>query len=258
MTPTSVDQTSSHETLSEAAANYLLAFADDEHMLGARHTSWIGRGPFLEEDLAFCSIAQDELGHAIALYEFLTDNVDHFALLRNANEYRSCDLAELECAEWHDALVRHWLYDRAEELRWGALMGSSNVLLAQTAHRTEREEVFHRAHAASFMGKIARSGDTESIDRIIESVRRILPIALDLWEPAEGESAAIAEGFATESSAELSARWESLIRTDIETWGLNVEWPSNAETSRLRRSDGFDGFLASLQEVITIDTTTQW
>ena len=48
--------------LSPGSAEWVLAFADDEHMIGARHAAWIGLGPFLEEDLAFCSIAQDELG----------------------------------------------------------------------------------------------------------------------------------------------------------------------------------------------------
>ena len=48
--------------LTPAAYDYLLTFADDEHMIGSRHANWIGLGPFLEEDLAFCSIAQDELG----------------------------------------------------------------------------------------------------------------------------------------------------------------------------------------------------
>ena len=63
-------------SLDPGVAEWITAFADDEHLLGARHAAWIGLGPFLEEDLAFCSIAQDELGHAIALYEFVTDDVD--------------------------------------------------------------------------------------------------------------------------------------------------------------------------------------
>ena len=61
-------------SLTPAAREHLLALADDEHMIGARHTNWIGLGPFLEEDLAFCSIAQDELGHAIGMYELLLDD----------------------------------------------------------------------------------------------------------------------------------------------------------------------------------------
>ena len=84
---------------SPAVREYLLAFADDEHFVGARHTSWIGLGPFLEEDLAFCSIAQDELGHAIGLYELVLDDpgkLDAFALLRAPQDYRSCQLAEID------------------------------------------------------------------------------------------------------------------------------------------------------------------
>ena len=81
-------------SLTPAAREYLLALADDEHMIGARHTNWIGLGPFLEEDLAFCSIAQDELGHAIGLYELLLDDagtdrtqLDAFALQRAPSDY---------------------------------------------------------------------------------------------------------------------------------------------------------------------------
>ena len=80
------------ERLSPAAREYVLAFADDEHMIGARHTNWIGLGPFLEEDLAFCSIAQDELGHAIAPLSARRRGDDRrrrVALGRSAAEYRS-------------------------------------------------------------------------------------------------------------------------------------------------------------------------
>ena len=47
----------------------LLALADDELILGWRNSEWTGIAPFLEEDVAFSSIAQNEIGHARALYE---------------------------------------------------------------------------------------------------------------------------------------------------------------------------------------------
>ena len=133
---------------------FLLAFADDEHMVGARHAEWIGTAPFLEEDLAFCSIAQDELGHAIALYSLLTDDVDRFALLRDPVDYRSCHLAERDTSSWDDALIRHWLYDTAERLRWTALLGSSLPELASLAARALRDESFHTDHARLFLERV--------------------------------------------------------------------------------------------------------
>ena len=59
--------------LPSAIKEYLLAFADDEHLMGQQHTEWIGIAPFLEEDMAFASIGQDELGHASMLYAFILE-----------------------------------------------------------------------------------------------------------------------------------------------------------------------------------------
>ena len=51
------------------SAQELLRLADDELILGWRNSEWTGIAPFLEEDVAFSSIAQTEIGHARAWYE---------------------------------------------------------------------------------------------------------------------------------------------------------------------------------------------
>ena len=105
--------------------------------MGQQHAEWIGVAPFLEEDLAFCSIAQDELGHAAALYEVLGGggDADQLAFRRAPQDYRSCHLVELPCPDWSDALVRHWLYDEAEVLRWDSLASSSWPTVAAVVER---------------------------------------------------------------------------------------------------------------------------
>ena len=50
----------------------LALLADDELVLGWRDSEWTGIAPVLEEDVAFSSIAQNEIGHARAVYELLT------------------------------------------------------------------------------------------------------------------------------------------------------------------------------------------
>ncbi len=245
--------------LSPAAAEYLLAFADDEQMIGSRHASWIGLGPFLEEDLAFCSIAQDELGHAIALYEFLTDEIDTFALMRAPEDYRSAWLCEWPCQQWNQSLVRHWLYDRAEEQRWAAFAGSSMEPLVMLAARAEREEGFHREHAEMFLSRIA-DGDDQGRAKIEAAVAELLPLSLGLWEPVAGEGEAIAEGLVTSSSAELGAAWETAIRSDLDRWGVRYSWPTSGpeQSSRRVRSTHFNALHAALQEVISIDPSATW
>ena len=77
-------------------ADLLLALADDELLLGWRNSEWTGIAPFLEEDVAFSSIAQNEIGHARALYELvareLGTEADALAFDRSLDEYRSAPL----------------------------------------------------------------------------------------------------------------------------------------------------------------------
>lgn len=258
-------------SLSTAAREYLLAFADDEHMIGARHTSWIGLGPFLEEDLAFCSIAQDELGHAIGLYELLLDDadtdraqLDAFALQRTPAEYRSCWLAELECSEWSASLVRHWLYDRAENVRWTALETCADPTVAALALRAQREEAFHLAHAEQFLSRIATS---EQSGHVLESIERLLPVAQGLFDPVGSEPELLAEGFVSTSSADLAAQWRDAIASDLRRWGLDINLDANLEADgsqsdiqqhRSVRSPGFTELQADLLKVITLDPVAIW
>src|SRR2546422_3235221 len=64
----------------------LLALADDELIIGHRHSEWTGWVPHIEEDIAFSSIAQDEIGHANLYYQLLSEingrTPDQLALAR--------------------------------------------------------------------------------------------------------------------------------------------------------------------------------
>ena len=66
-----------------AYADLLLTLADDEFVLGFWDSEWTGIAPMLEEDVAFSSLAQDEIGHARAFYDILAalthDTADHIA-----------------------------------------------------------------------------------------------------------------------------------------------------------------------------------
>src|SRR6185295_12060095 len=54
-----------------ALAGLLRSMADDEFVIGFSDSEWTGIAPLLEEDVAMSSLAQDELGHAAALYGLL-------------------------------------------------------------------------------------------------------------------------------------------------------------------------------------------
>jgi ring-1,2-phenylacetyl-CoA epoxidase subunit PaaC len=120
----------------------LLGLADDELIIGWRDSEWTGIAPMLEEDVAFSSIAQNEIGHARAVYEMLSDDADALAFDRSLDEYRCAPLVELRLLDWAHTIARRWLYEVADEIRISAL--KSELPLAA---KIDREETYHRMHA---------------------------------------------------------------------------------------------------------------
>lgn len=146
---------------SPAAAADLLALADDELLIGHRHGEWLGLSPFLEEDLTTASIAQDEIGHARALYALLWPewaDRDAGVVRRPPSAWRSSPLSEIEGTPWERALLRHWLHDLVEPVRWQGLVEAHATeipALVDLAARVAAEEHFHRAHAGALVARLA-------------------------------------------------------------------------------------------------------
>jgi len=132
------------------AREQLLSIADDELFLGWRESEWTGIAPMLEEDVAFSSIAQNEIGHARALYQLVVGedgDADALAFDRPLEEYRCAPLVELHLLEWAHTIARRWLYEVADEVRITALKDDSDPAVAGLAAKIEREEAYHRMHA---------------------------------------------------------------------------------------------------------------
>lgn len=256
-------------TVSPAAAarQVILAFADDEHLMGQQHTEWIGVAPFLEEDLAFASIGQDELGHAALLYELLVDPdselsedmaIDEIAFFRDPPDWRSCALVEVALPDWGDTLVRHWLYDAAEEQRWELFAGSTVPALASAADRALSEERFHRRHADALLDVLLESPDARH--RITGSLDRLLPLGLAMFDGVAAEAAAVAEGVVTAPLSSLLPEWKTRVdaRFGPVDWGAVAPVAAPAPHGRTERHPDFAPMLARMLEVLDLDRSAVW
>jgi len=129
--------------MDEKIQNTLLEIADDELILGWRDSEWTGIAPLLEEDVAFSSIAQNEIGHARALYELvareLGTTADELAFDRSPDEYRCAPLVELRLMDWAQTIARHYLYEEADAIRLERLKRSDDPELAGLAAKIDRE-----------------------------------------------------------------------------------------------------------------------
>ena len=200
-------------------AQRLLELADDELILGWRDSEWTGIAPSLEEDVAFSSIAQNEIGHARALYELaaraLDTTADELAFDRPPDEYRAAPLVQQRRLEWAHTIARHWLYECADEMRLASLKESGDAEVAGLAAKMDREEVYHRLHAQMWADRLR--GEL----RFEQALEELWPSAVAVVEPdlrprlatrigLPLPSANLAVGERGETSDEFRELWEEM------------------------------------------------
>ena len=212
--------------MSEAFASVVLALADDELVLGHRHSEWTGWAPHIEEDVAFSSIAQDEIGHAGNLYTLIArrteTDADALALGRAKAHYRHATLCERPNRDWAYTLARHWMYDTADDVRLEALQGTADPELAALVTKMRREERYHLLHADAWLRRVSQ-GPVEGRTRLIEALHETFADAVGLFEPLEHEEMAVKEGWLPVPSDELRTRFMARASAALDELGLPTD-----------------------------------
>ena len=206
-----------------ALESLLLSLADDELIIGHRHSEWTGWAPHIEEDIAFSSIAQDEIGHANLYYTLLADltgtSADVLALGRQPSEYTNAIVCERPNKDWAYTIARHFFYDIAERIRLEALLGSSHKPLADVCEKLLREERYHELHAQAWFKRLA-TGPVEGRHQIALALSESLVDAAGLFEPIADEGSALSDGILNKSYDDLRQVWLSEVMHRIEAEGL--------------------------------------
>lgn len=247
-----------------ALALLLLSMADDEFVIGFSDSEWTGIGPILEEDVAISSLAQDELGHAQALYGLLVEvsadgrDVDGWAYDRPPEGYLHARLLDHHRGDWAATIARRYLYDTADAARLEAVAGSSHRPLAELVAKIRREERYHLMHVQTWIERLADAGG-ESRDRLIASLEAIGPDAGTVLAPLPGETALVRHGIVTEPFATMEARWRDGVGTTFRRLGL-TELPPTADPGHARsgHSDAFRALHAEFTMVRRSEVGATW
>lgn len=249
----------------EALKDLLYKMADDALIIGHRNSEWTGIGPMLEEDLAFSSMAQDKIGHAVALYKILHEALgeadpDTLGFKREEKSFKCCQLVEQPIGEFDFSIVRQFLFDHAELLRYEMLTHSSFQPLAQLAKKVRGEIKYHVMHADTFIKQLG-VGTEESKARMQSSLNNAWPFALGIFEKSEFESDLIKDGiFAGED--ELKKRWLEKIAPVLESANLKV--PATEESKIVYggrkgfHSEYLKPLLEEMTEVLRTDINAEW
>lgn len=238
--------------------------ADDLLILGHRNSEWTGFGPLLEEDIAFSSMAQDKIGQSYALFNILHSlgerEPDTVAFTRNASQFHNSILVELPNGEYDFSLIRHFLYDTAEAIRYEMLMSSSYQPLADLSRKIRAELRYHTLHANTWMKQLGGATE-ESISRLQKSLDYTLPFALGMFEESPYEKQIIESGIFGGELA-LKEKWMKKVEEVIALTQLHLpDWkviqPVLGGRSG-KHTEHLQPLLDEMSEVFRIDPSAEW
>ena len=203
-----------------ALKELLYKMADDQLIYGHRNSEWIGLGPLLEEDISFASIAQDKVGQSRVLYNLLQQlgeaDPNTVAFMRNATQFHNCHLVELPCPTYEMALMRHFLFDEAEAVRFESLRASTQPDLAAFASKFSGEIKYHTLHGRSMLKRLM-TGSEEAFDKLSSAFVDVWPYCGGIFEPSIHEAELSQEGI-IEPETVLRQRWLDRINAYLPLW----------------------------------------
>jgi len=195
-----------------ALVNLILVLADNKYLLGRRLSQWCPGGPSLESSVAAAALAQEELGHARALYPLLEEMpvTEAPVPLQRGNERArryAVSFLDEPLPTWPHVVAALALIDPALTVMFNALRECAFDDLRKRAARIPGEEAFHRKYADGRVRDLARTdgGRAELQARVDE----LLPEML-CWFGPDGERGVEelkAEGFLALDSAGLRAAY---------------------------------------------------
>jgi ring-1,2-phenylacetyl-CoA epoxidase subunit PaaC len=245
-----------------ALADLLRSMADDEFVIGFSDSEWTGIAPLLEEDVAISSLAQDELGHAAALYGLLGEltgvDPDVLAYDREPAAYRHCRLLDHGRGDWAMTIARRFLYDTADGVRLEALIGGAWSPLADLTAKLIREERYHQMHATVWLDRLANGGD-EPRSRLTAALSTLGPDAATVFSPLPDQPALLDAGILAAPMADLERRWRIAIEPTLSNLRLPIPPPMrDPARGRLDHGDAFGWLWGEFNAVRRSEPGVTW
>ena len=247
-----------------ALSMLLLAMADDEFVIGFSDSEWTGIAPILEEDVAMSSLAQDELGHAQALYRLLAEladdgrDADAIAYDRPPEDYYHARLLDHPRGDWAHTIARRYLYDTADGVRLESLAASSYEPLRELVAKIRREERYHVMHVGAWLERLATTPG-EARDRLLAALESLAPDAATVLAPLPDELSLSMAGVVDAGGEELDARWRAAIGPTFERLGLPMPPPAaDPLATRTGHSDDFRELHGEFTSVRRLDPEATW
>jgi phenylacetate-CoA oxygenase PaaI subunit len=147
----------------QALFDLLAALADNKYRLGRRYAEWCNGAPTLESSVAAAAMAQDELGHARAIYPLLQGFPQGKAQLAEVEPetrtiFSSVVFLDEMFTGWADFVAANFLLDTALSVVFEFAQESRFEPLRGRAKKVLQEERVHMLHGEGWVRRLARTG----------------------------------------------------------------------------------------------------
>jgi ring-1,2-phenylacetyl-CoA epoxidase subunit PaaC len=247
-----------------AVKELLYKMADDLLIIGHRNSEWTGLGPILEEDISFSSMAQDKIGQSQALFHLLHElgeqEPDTVAFARSEGQFHNCQLVELPNGEYDFSLMRHFLFDHADQLRFEMLANSSYEPLAKVARKVKGEIKYHVFHANTWVVKLGPANE-ESHTRMQRALNEAWNYALGIFENGPFEEELKQTGV-FEGEQILFDKWLAAVTPQLLKAGLMIPsqdtWQAVNGGRYGKHTLHLEPLVEEMSEVFKIDPGAEW
>ena len=210
----------------QALFDLLAALADNKYRLGLRYAEWCNGAPTLESSVAAAAMAQDELGHARALYPLLQDfpqGKEHPAAFEPETRTDFANVAFLDetFGSWADFVAANFLLDTALSVLFEFAQESHFEPLRGRSRKLLQEELTHAQHGEAWARRLARSAGAVR-ETLQSSLARAWPESLCWFGPADDARGLLLQrgGILSGGPDDLRQRWLQRVGPALHDTGL--------------------------------------
>jgi ring-1,2-phenylacetyl-CoA epoxidase subunit PaaC len=264
--------------LAKQDSNYYLALkellfqlADDDLLISFRGSEWLGLAPHIEEDVAYSSITQNTMGHAVMYYNLLEElgegdaNVlahDRKATTRRNGAYLEKRNGEGKYLEepyfdWALAVVRNYFYESFKKVKLEAITASSYQPLANVAKKVLMEHPYHHAHWKLWMKQLQASSE-EAKKRIQDRVEEAWEEFLDVLELGSYGNDMVQNHLITMDEEMIVKNWLEEVQTVLVSMPEGTLGKKYGSGRNGEHTADLDQALGTLAEVFQSDKTAIW
>ncbi|WP_042143172.1 1,2-phenylacetyl-CoA epoxidase subunit PaaC [Paucisalibacillus sp. EB02] len=254
-----------------ALKELLFQLADDDLLIAFRGSEWLGLAPHVEEDVAYSSITQNTMGHAVMYYNLLEElgigTADLLAHDRKSEERRNGIYLEKRNGEgnyldepyydWALAVVRNYFYEAFKKIKLEAVANGSYKPLANVARKVLMEHHYHLAHWKLWIKQLGSSSD-EAKKRIQGRVKEAWEEFADVLELGKHANDIRSHNLVSIGEEEMKDRWIDEVRTvlvEIPDGSLGKKYGSGRNGDH---TQDLEQAVNTLAEVYNSDKTAAW